>query len=229
MFIRIKISVFNKVWRKNKKKIITFWRGRTFVFPLHAQTVSRSLMHWLINPNKPFLFKTNSDTENNETIYFETWRPGRPGPKTAKKHTSTKPKQAGKIKQQKNTTKKKDKSNSGDAKFVKQASKKKSKKSSKTNKIDFETDGSPDEKMLNKKELEKTKDEIPGKNKNRKRNAKITTQKNQKEFGGTENQKTSGSANTSDLLIISKDKKKGSKAKKTDISKFCSFYSIKYQ
>ena len=126
--------------------------------------------------------------------------------------------------QQKNTTKKKDKSNDGDAKFVKKASKKKSKKSSTTNKIKSDLDGSPEEKILNKKKLEKTKDEILGKNKNRKRNAKNKPEKNKIEFRCTENQKTSGSTNTSELQIISKDKKKGSKAKKTDISKLCSFY-----
>ena len=194
---------------------------------MHELCRDRSYTDWLTQINV-FSFKTNSDTENNEKIYFETWSPGRPGPKKAKERTSTKPKRAEKIKQQKNTTKKIDKSNAGDAKFVKKASKKKSKKTSTTNKIKLDSDGSTEEKKFNQKKLEKTKDEIPGKNKNRKRNAKNKPEKNKKEFGGTENQKTSGSTNTSELQIISKNKKKGSKAKKTDISTLCSFYSIKY-
>ena len=39
---------------KNLNKIITVLRGRTFVFAIQAQTVSRSLIHRLVNPNKPF-------------------------------------------------------------------------------------------------------------------------------------------------------------------------------
>jgi len=103
---------------------------------------------------------------------------------------------------------------------VNKAAQKKSKKQITTNKP---SKISPEEKMSNKEKLENNKDKTSGKNKTRKRNDKNKPVKVKEENSSTENKKSSGLTKRS-LTIIPNDKKKRSKAKKTDISKLCNFY-----